>query len=370
MRLGSVVLSLAVSVRISVARELGYFDDISTCADPDGLATCFDRAETRHGTCIDEKCPENKEKSRECAEACGGKEICAINCPGSCVSPCGAERAGSQIDCIASSCWNQVYSCEYQLTVEDFISLYQKEYLDDIPFWPPPDKAPGGCSCNTGKVRKKELQIENHLTACLDNTTNLDSMEDDLDDHDKYVMACQCCAESAVRSTIYDTCPNTRPSIIDADYWFGRLLDEEDWSSCRSAFDDYNCAGDLGFGAEDAGGVQKYYKPGEFPKNGTETLYNTNGVISTPISGASFTWDYSTDVHTVTVRSTDYVQVGIATTTETQTSTTDSKSNAAQRNASQTDTGVGSTAMGKGPASGAPLWRTIGLAVILTLLLT
>jgi hypothetical protein len=146
-------------------------------------------------------------------------------------------------------------------------------------------------------------------------------------------------------------------------------LDEEDWSSCRSTFDDYDCAGDLGFGAEDAGGVQKYYKPGEFPKNGTETLYNTNGVISTPISGASFTWDYSTDVHTVTVRSTDYVQFGIDTTTETQAINTDSRSNAAQTNASQTDTGAGSTATGKGPAFGAPLWRIIGLAVILTLLL-
>lgn len=108
MRLGITVLFLAVLTHVSVAKNLGYFDDISICADPDGLTTCFDRAETLHTSCIDEKCPDDKEDSHECAQTCGGEAICAMNCPGSCVSPCGAERAGSQIDCIASSCWNQV----------------------------------------------------------------------------------------------------------------------------------------------------------------------------------------------------------------------------------------------------------------------
>lgn len=144
-------------------------------------------------------------------------------------------------------------------------------------------------------------------------------------------------------------------------------MNEKDWSLCRLSFDDFDCVEDLGFGAEDAGSTQRYYKPGEFPKNGTDNINNTNGVISTPINGASFTWNYSTDVHIVTVRSTEYV--GTATITETQASTADSRSDATQINASQTDSGARSTSTGKGHAPGVPFWRIIGLAVQLGLVL-
>jgi hypothetical protein len=141
-------------------------------------------------------------------------------------------------------------------------------------------------------------------------------------------------------------------------------MDEKDWSSCRSILDDYDCVEDLGYGAENAGGTHKYYKPGESPKNGTETLSNTNGVISTPISGTSFTWDYSTDVHTVIAKSTDYVAT--ASTAVTPASTTDTRSDT---DVSQTDTGAGNTATGKSSASvfAAQLWKIIGLVVILDL---
>lgn len=167
-----------------------------------------------------------------------------------------------------------------------------------------------------------------------------------------------------IQSRVYDTCPNTEPSTIDAEYWFNRLMDEKDWSSCRSILDDYDCVEDLGYGAENAGGTHKYYKPGESPKNGTETLSNTNGVISTPISGTSFTWDYSTDVHTVIAKSTDYVATASAAVTPA--STTDTRSDT---DVSQTDTGAGNTATGKSSASvfAAQLWRIIGLVVILDL---
>lgn len=98
-------LFLVVAARVSVAKKLGYFDDISVCADPEGLTTCFDSAETNHTNCIDDNCP----RSKSCAKSCNGDVLCTIGCPDiDCTETCGAERAGSQIDCIASSCWNQV----------------------------------------------------------------------------------------------------------------------------------------------------------------------------------------------------------------------------------------------------------------------
>ncbi|KAJ5191258.1 uncharacterized protein N7498_010243 [Penicillium cinerascens] len=247
-----------------------------------------------------------------------------------------------------------VYSCEYQQTVEDFIALYQKEHLDDIPFWPPPDNAPGGCSCNIGRACKKEILIYDQLTACYNNVTNLERIGYDMDDSISNVEACNCCAESAIRSTIYDTCPNTKPSVMDADWWFNRILEENKWTMCRLYLDDYDCAGDLGYGAENAGGTQKFYNPGEFLKNGTETLYNTNGVVSTPVDGASFTWTYISDVHTVTVRSTDLAVT--ATITETGSSSIGTGTNSVETGTSSAKTDAGSTAMGMGVISSVSPW--------------
>lgn len=130
---------------------------------------------------------------------------------------------------------------------------------------------------------------------------------------------------------------------------------------CRLHLDDYDCAGDLGYGAEDAGGTQKFYNPGEFPKNGTETLHNINGVVSTPVSGASFTWTYISDVHIVTVRSTDHIVTATATdigtsSIETATSSVDTETSIAETGASSADTGAGSAATGMGVVVSVPFW--------------
>lgn len=99
---------------------------------------------------------------------------------------------------------------------------------------------------------------------------------------------------------IWDTCPNTKPFLITADYWSKYLLGSLDWDACAPYLQQYDCAGTLGFGAADAGGTQNFYEPGNIPKNGTGMLTNTGGVISTPVSGSSFTWTLGSMTHPIT----------------------------------------------------------------------
>lgn len=157
---------------------------------------------------------------------------------------------------------------------------------------------------------------------------------------------------------IYDTCPNTKPSVIGADDWYAVLFAHSKWEDCGKYLDAYDCAGDLGFGAEDAGDTHTFYKPGGFPDNGTETLYNTGGVISTPISGATFTWTYGSIEHPVTVKSTDNIVTATATGNSDRPTGTSSETGA-----SSTETNM--AAAGNQPYLGPVLLScAIGLALV------
>lgn len=103
------LVALAAVVGFSTADAVGYFDDSSVCADPDGLATCYEKAENSYTSCITNNCAGG---SSSCVKSCNGDANCiAKQCPNlgvDCINACGCVRAGNQIDCTASSCWNQV----------------------------------------------------------------------------------------------------------------------------------------------------------------------------------------------------------------------------------------------------------------------
>ncbi|KAJ5082534.1 hypothetical protein N7532_011577, partial [Penicillium argentinense] len=345
-----ILFSLLVGIaQVSVAGSIDYFEDASVCADPNGLAKCYDGENTRYVECINESCP----NSLTCLAACDGDERCiSQKCPSDdadCIYNCACKRAGHEISCLASSCWNQIYSCEYQKAANDLIQLCEKPHLDDIPFWPPPDNAPGGCSCNIAKIFKQQIQVSDQLTKCGNNKTNIDKIGDDVNDSIDYSRACICCAESAMMSKIYDTCPNTEPSIIGADNWFGKFFEQNQWAQCGEYLDKHDCAGDLGYGAKDAGDTHRFYKPGQFPQSGAETLSNTKGIISTPIGReATFTWTYGSDVYTVTATTGPVTETissssasATATETRTETSRNETLSTAASTAATSTQTGIG-----------------------------
>ncbi|RAL10728.1 uncharacterized protein BO97DRAFT_479076 [Aspergillus homomorphus CBS 101889] len=287
----------ATLIPAAVTKQVGYFES-SNCAAPSALESCYSEADDYYARCVNENCAGGSE---ECYNSCGGNASCMQSkCPNlgiDCINVCGCVKTSREVDCAASACWNQVYSCEYQETVQTLFDLCPSVNKTQLPFWPPPDNAPGGCSCNLGKLYDRELSIVDQATECANNMTNLDQLSSARDIAD-YGRACLCCSKSALLSSIWDVCPNTQPALLGADELYSAVI-ARDWDMCGTFLENYDCAGTLGFGAPSAGNVTQFYKPGHLPANGTETLSNTGGVISTPIS-STFTWTLLSVEHPVT----------------------------------------------------------------------
>lgn len=153
--------------------------------------------------------------------------------------------------------------------------------------------------------------------------------------------------------SIWDTCPDTDPSLLSADDWFNTVLKKDDWDECGPYLEAYDCAGDLGYGRADAGGISKFWSPSKMPTNGTKTISNIAGFVSSPVSGNTFTWTFgrttnplgrttSPLIHTVTVTSANAVVTGLkAKATGDEESTATSTSTGAA--GSETKPGVGSS---------------------------
>ncbi|KAE8443936.1 hypothetical protein EG329_001246 [Mollisiaceae sp. DMI_Dod_QoI] len=275
------LLGLAISATFVSAADVGYYNS-SSCIDPSGFSSCYNDADSSYADCVNGNC---QDQNIDCINAC------------ECV------RSTNYIDCAASNCWNQVYSCEYQLTVSDFINFCANENLTTIPYWPPPDNAPTGCSCPIGKVQRSILSSIAELDACSNNQTNLDQLLT-ADDVANYGEACTCCYQSGILSAIYDICPSTIPSILGADTYYAALFADTDWPSCGVYLKAYDCDTELGF-ASPAGNVTHFYEPADLPRNGTLSLFDTRGEgeIRTPVSGEVFTWTANGVARTVTAAS-------------------------------------------------------------------
>ncbi|CAI7565489.1 unnamed protein product [Penicillium viridicatum] len=153
------------------------------------------------------------------------------------------------------------------------------------------------------------------MNECSNNHTNVDSMATDPDALIEYAQACLCCGYSAIISATWDTCPDTKPSLLGADEWFAGVLTPGHWEECGPYLEKYDCAGYLGYARADAGGNTKFYHPSSMPSNGTKTFSNVGGVVSTPVSGDTFTWTFSKgEEYTVTVTSADATVTGTKTT--------------------------------------------------------
>jgi hypothetical protein len=114
-------------------------------------------------------------------------------------------------------------------------------------------------------------------------------------------------------------------------------------SSCNSL--DNNKCKDLGFSDAD-----KFYKPGDYPNNGTSTLTNVAGTVTAPPSGTVLTWSQASSTYTVTA--TGYDRKAVASQSEYRaTATGDDEIFATQTS----DSGAGAVGMngGLGAVAGA-----------------
>jgi hypothetical protein len=66
---------------------------------------------------------------------------------------------------------------------------------------------------------------------------------------------------------------------------------DKNWEKCSAFIEKYPCDDMLGMSPPAGGKSDDFYVHGEFPANGSQTLYNT-GTISSPVSGATYTYSY------------------------------------------------------------------------------
>ncbi|KAJ5677392.1 uncharacterized protein N7477_003025 [Penicillium maclennaniae] len=245
------------------------------------------------------------DKWSSCVRDCGGD--------GNCIVDCGCTAHQQYINCMAESCWNQVYSCEYQLFVQQYFAVCPSA-VEPIPFWPAPDNAPNRCSCDLGKVLQNTLTARKEQMTCMKNVTdqtiseanngNLANLGNGLNIANQ-ATECACCGASASYSAAWEVCPDTVPTLAGADLWGVFFPDDLSnlynsipnwaWNSCDSTLDNLQCQ-DIGFTESS----DKFYKPGDFPKNGSSTLHNVAGTVTAPPSGTVLTWSQSSTSWTVT----------------------------------------------------------------------
>jgi len=122
------------------------------------------------------------------------------------LSPVGTRYDQSQLTKPSTRWPNpQVYSCEYQLFIQQYFSVCPSA-VEPIPFWPAPDNAPNRCSCDLGKVLQNTLTARNEQVSCMKNVTdqtlseasngNLANLGNGLDIA-KQATECACCGASA-----------------------------------------------------------------------------------------------------------------------------------------------------------------------------
>ncbi|KAB8218888.1 hypothetical protein BDV33DRAFT_192370 [Aspergillus novoparasiticus] len=259
-----IIAALAIQLETGEAAGMRY-RDASTRVDPASFMSCRHRARVSRIDCVSGRCYGAEDP---CTKVCNGDETCMRQkcnaLQSECHRTCECAEAQDIIYCTATSCWNEVYSCEYAVSVSGLVYSCPDVNLDQSPFWPAPDNALSGYVCNVGKITKKQLQIENQAEACVNNVTKPGQLPA-AEERTGYLQACLCCEMSAIVASIWDTCPNTKPFLMTAD-------------------------------------SSKLYEPGNIPKNGTGMLTSMGGVISTPVSGSSFAWTLGTTATPSTTR--------------------------------------------------------------------
>lgn len=102
----------------------------------------------------------------------------------------------------------------------------------------------------------------------------------------------------------WDICPDTVPTLAGADLW--PVFFPSDWPNLYNSIPDFTWGTcDRDFNTNDCSkygfdGTDKFYRPGDFPSNGSKTLSNLHGTVSAPPAGTVLTWSQASATYTVT----------------------------------------------------------------------
>ncbi|KAL3442395.1 hypothetical protein BJX65DRAFT_312848 [Aspergillus insuetus] len=235
------------------------------CVDKSGMDKCLTAAESQLGDCG--------------KDAEGDTQLQA----------CMLTYDISLLGCYIESCWNKVYSCEYQLVAVDFLSRQYPPPEDPLPFWPPPDNAPGGCVCNFGKIYDGLLSSLDLLqSTCNQYMTSVSSLQ-----------TCQCCAWSAALSAFYGTCPGYDLTNYGLSAIASTAATTEQMTGTCPDLTSSVCEGKFGIASFDDG---VYPDPADLPNPGSKAPTTTEGPgpLTSPPGGETMTVTVLDTVYTLT----------------------------------------------------------------------
>ncbi|CRG89956.1 hypothetical protein PISL3812_06996 [Talaromyces islandicus] len=305
----------------------------SGCVDWATMSSCLAEAETSLATCI---------------AASGGSDDVVV--------ACGWQDDINKMLCYQSSCWNKAYSCEYQYLVSYY--KVQRTVDEKIPFYPAPDNAPGGCSCNLGEVETNATASLNKVESCSNYTGSLDATD---------LLTCQCCAWSASVSAFYGICPNTSLDGLGIISFAASVASYEQFSGSCAGLTSEKCL-KYDIGSADNG---KYIDPASLPAGGSQSLSTTAGPssLTSPPAGATVTWSALNQTFTVTAAAykAQDVTSGASTSAAPATATTGTVGGSGSGSTATATTGSAAAATTTGGASVSETQRSMWALVILAL---
>ncbi|KIM95259.1 hypothetical protein OIDMADRAFT_72181, partial [Oidiodendron maius Zn] len=255
---------------------------------------------------------------------------------------CGCTNYVENYNCYASHCWNRasellVNECEYQTYIVEYLVGCPAAKLP-VPYFPTPDNSPDACSCNLGEVY---LAINGSIqqgATCSSNASSGDPFQ-----ATQEIQGCECCEISAGFSSIYGICPTTDPTLIGLSNvnQLETILDTP-FDTCGSYLSEFPCGSKLGF-TPVAGGT--FYGPDDLPASGTATLSNLGGTVTSPASGAVFTYTNGGDGIAYTISAANVKDSGSGSEPQTTTAGGGSSGNSANTSSS-TSTETGSSTGG------------------------
>ncbi|KAG9725170.1 hypothetical protein KCU73_g13239, partial [Aureobasidium melanogenum] len=194
-----------------------------------------------------------------------------------------------------------------------------------LPFYPAPADAAGECSCNLQTVRDRSESVFEGFQTCLQKVHEEDGDVDDDDDQYSYLgkpaPQCNCCIYGALAAELWDTCPSQDPGYIALDTVKQLYIDTAliggniTLAQCPSilANQSFSCT-DYGF-TNYGKNASDYAKPTPL-HSATGTWSDVNGILTSPVSGPTYTWTAWNTTFTITAASVEAVASRTASTTE------------------------------------------------------
>jgi hypothetical protein len=102
------------------------------CVDPAGFVSCY---------------ATQSSSSLSCMTACANSNKKGTSQYNICVNECKELWLANNVGCWIQSCWNQVYSCGYQLTALSYFDGAGLPQDNSVPFYPTPGDATAGACC-------------------------------------------------------------------------------------------------------------------------------------------------------------------------------------------------------------------------------